>query len=96
MSPESNGARPTSSTPIEAPSQAEAESSRVATSDDIEVGTYLEIAQKSPPKGQHENVPIRTETIAILDFGSQYTRLIARRVREANVYCEIIPLERTC
>ena len=32
-----------------------------------------------------------TEKILILDFGSQYTQLIARTVREANVYCEIIP-----
>ena len=31
------------------------------------------------------------EKILILDFGSQYTQLIARAVREANVYCEIIP-----
>ena len=31
------------------------------------------------------------ETIAILDYGSQYTQLIARRVRELNVYCEIYP-----
>ena len=31
------------------------------------------------------------EKIIILDFGSQYTQLIARRVRELNTYCEIKP-----
>ncbi len=34
------------------------------------------------------------ETILILDFGSQYTQLIARRVRELNVYCDIFPYNR--
>jgi GMP synthase (glutamine-hydrolysing) len=36
---------------------------------------------------------IHTEKILILDFGSQYTQLIARRVREAHVYCELHPFD---
>ena len=40
----------------------------------------------SKQPGQHD-------TILILDFGSQYTQLIARRVRESNVYCEILPYD---
>ncbi|MCL4103776.1 UNVERIFIED_CONTAM: hypothetical protein GTU68_029093 [Idotea baltica] len=35
-----------------------------------------------------------TEKVLIIDFGSQYTQLIARRVREQNVYCEILPYNR--
>jgi len=34
---------------------------------------------------------IHSEKIIILDFGSQYTQLIARKVREQKVYCEIVP-----
>ena len=38
---------------------------------------------------------LMNEKILILDFGSQYTQLIARAVREANVFCEIIPFHKT-
>ncbi|MGV3628664.1 MAG: glutamine amidotransferase-related protein, partial [Betaproteobacteria bacterium] len=36
---------------------------------------------------------MRHEKILILDFGSQYTQLIARRVRELRVYCELHPCD---
>ena len=40
---------------------------------------------------QHED--IHSHKILIIDFGSQYTQLIARRVREIGVYCEIYPYD---
>ncbi len=33
------------------------------------------------------------QTVLILDFGSQFTQLIARRVRENRVYCEVHPFD---
>ena len=38
---------------------------------------------------------IHAQRLLILDFGSQYTQLIARRVRECGVYCEIYPFDIT-
>ncbi len=38
-------------------------------------------------------MPTTFETVVILDFGSQYTQLIARRVRETGIYCEIHPFD---
>src|SRR5687768_7704996 len=42
-------------------------------------------------KGPAASTSRREEYIAVLDFGSQYTQLIARRIREAHVYCELFP-----
>jgi GMP synthase (glutamine-hydrolysing) len=41
--------------------------------------------------GQPPSFSTRHDTVVILDFGAQYSQLIARRVREANVYCELLP-----
>ena len=69
------------------------QSHRIATSDDIEVSTYLELAKVSrgeQPVIEPELPPSEHETIVVIDFGSQYSMLITRRVRECRVYCELV------
>ena len=45
----------------------------------------------APPEPAPDEAPTAPETVLVLDFGSQFSQLIARRVREARVYCELLP-----
>ncbi len=55
--------------------------------DSILYGQGQMLGKTDKEKGMVENMS--RETVIVIDFGGQYNQLVARRVRECNVYCEI-------
>jgi GMP synthase (glutamine-hydrolysing) len=56
-------------------------------------GAHLIIRGIRRESGVQPPSPVNHQTIVVLDFGSQFTQLIARRLRELSVYCEILPFD---